>query len=406
MIPIGGKPIISYVMESLQKNGISKALVIAGYGKEAIRSYLGDGGHFGLGIEYAVQPKRAGTADAIKLAEDYVANEPFLTVYGDQLIFPNSVEKVLNAHQTNSDGNIMALVTIDTPEYYGIVSVENSRVKKIVEKPSSKRLVKCLANAGVYIFQPNIFSAISQTKKSRRGEFEITDSLQFLIDNGSEVKAVQLDRESWVDIGRPWNILEANESVLKNCRHGIDGVVEEGVRVVPPVTISRNAIVKSGSTIVGPVFVGEDSELGPNCRIRPYTSIGKDVKIGPFCDVKNSVIMDGTKIPHLTYVGDSVIGERCNLGAGTNVANLRLDNATVKTPIRGKLVDSGRRKLGVILGDDVRVGINASLMPGVKVGSQSWIGPGVVLDRDVPSDTIVLLRQVVRSTKRRVKQRV
>jgi len=114
--------------------------------------------------------------------------------------------------------------------------------------------------------------------------------------------------------------------------------------------------------------------------------------------------MDGCKVPHLSYVGDSVIGEKCNLGAGTNFANLRFDDATVKTPIRGKMVDSERRKLGVILGDDVRTGVNSSLMPGVKVGSRTWIGAGVVLDGDVPSDTTVLLRQQL-VKKRKKKER-
>jgi len=399
MIPVGGRPIISHVVESLGKNGISDVLIIVGYRKQAIEDYIGDGGRFNVHVEYVVQPEVAGTADAIKLAECYISSEPFLTVSGDQFISPKSLEKVLAMHEAYPNDIVMGVVPVDKPEYYGVVSVEGNNVKGIVEKPQKRGITGNLVNAGLYVFSHKIFSAIHQTRKSKRGEFEITDSLQSLIRRGSGIKAAMIDPETWVDIGRPWDLFEANERVLRLAEHKVDGVVEEGVKVVPPVTISKDARVKTGSTVIGPTFVGEGSELGPNCRIRPYTSIGKDVKIGPSCDIRNSIIMDGTKVPHLTYVGDSVIGERCNFGAGTNIANLRLDDATVKTLIRGKIVDSGRRKFGVVLGDDVRTGINSSLMPGVKVGSRSWIGPGIVLGKDVPADTIVLLRQVIKLKK-------
>ena len=401
LIPVGGRPIISYVIESLRKNGFSDILVIVGYRREAIQAYLGDGSRFGISVKYAVQPHIAGTADAIRQAEGYVGSEPFLAVYGDQLIFPESIKKVLAVHETYRHNTVMALATVDEPEYYGVVSIEGSRVKSIVEKPEMRNVAGNLVNAGLYVLGPQIFSAISETRKSRRGEFEITDALQLLIKDGSEVKAAIIERESWIDIGRPWDLLEANERALKECGHRIEGVVEEGVVAVPPIIVSNDAKIRTGTVLIGPIFVGEGSELGPNCRVRPCTSIGKKVGIGPFCDVKNSIIMDGAKVPHLTYIGDSVIGERCNLGAGTNIANLRLDNATVKTLVRGRAIDSGRRKFGVILGDDVRTGINSSLMPGVKVGSRSWIGPGVVLERDVQEDTTVLLKQqIIRSRKR------
>jgi UDP-N-acetylglucosamine diphosphorylase/glucosamine-1-phosphate N-acetyltransferase len=393
MIPIGGRPILSYIMESLRKNGVTDVLVMVGYKKEAIQNYLGDGSRFDVHVRYMIQPQIAGTADAVRLAEDYVADEPFLVVYGDQLIAARSVEKVLTVHETYRRDNVMALVPVDRPEYYGLVSVEGSNVKGIMEKPSARHVVGNLVNAGLYVLKPEVFSMIRETKKSKRGELEVTDSIQFLIRHGSEVKAALIDGDSWIDIGRPWDLLEANERILKLCEHRIDGVIEEGAKVTPPIVLSKNVRVRTGSVVMGPVFVGEGSELGPNCRIRPFTSIGKDVRVGPSCDIKNSIIMDGTKVPHLTYIGDSVIGERCNFGAGTNVANLRLDDATVKTPIRGKIIDSGRRKLGVILGDDVRTGINASLMPGVKVGSGSWIGPSVVIGKDVPSGTTILLKQ-------------
>ena len=151
--------------------------------------------------------------------------------------------------------------------------------------------------------------------------------------------------------------------------------------------------IRSGAYIEGPAFIGEGSDIGPNCYIRPFTSIGKKVRIGNACEIKNSIIMDNTHIGHLSYVGDSVICENCNLGAGTVTANYRLDAGTIKMLVKDKVVDTGRKKLGAILGADVKAGINTLFMPGVKVGNNCWIGPNVVVYRDLPPNTITLLKQ-------------
>ena len=140
------------------------------------------------------------------------------------------------------------------------------------------------------------------------------------------------------------------------------------------------------------------ADVGPNCYIRPFTSIGKRARVGNACEVKNSIIMDDTHIGHLSYVGDSIIGERGNLGAGTITANYRLDSGTVKMMVKDKLADSGRIKLGAVLGDNVKTGINALLMPGIKVGKDSWIGPNLIVQRDLPSGSKVFLKQEVEKT--------
>lgn len=175
--------------------------------------------------------------------------------------------------------------------------------------------------------------------------------------------------------------------------HKILGFVETGAHITGPVTVAETAHVRSGAYIEGPAYIGEHSDIGPNCYIRPCTSIGRKVRIGNACEIKNSIIMDGVHIGHLSYVGDSIVGENCNLGAGTITANYRLDAGTVKMMVKDKLVDSGRTKLGAVLGDNVKTGINALFMPGVKVGNNCWIGPNVVVYRDVPPNTALFLKQ-------------
>ena len=149
------------------------------------------------------------------------------------------------------------------------------------------------------------------------------------------------------------------------------------------VSIGEGTVVRSGAYIVGPVVIGRGCDIGPNCCIRPSTSIGDNCHIGSAVEVKNSIVMNGTKIPHLNYVGDSVIGEGCNLGAGTIIANLRLDkkNITVGT------VDTRMRKLGAIIGDRVETGINATINIGTVIGNNTFIGPGAFVKGVIAPDS-------------------
>jgi bifunctional UDP-N-acetylglucosamine pyrophosphorylase/glucosamine-1-phosphate N-acetyltransferase len=146
----------------------------------------------------------------------------------------------------------------------------------------------------------------------------------------------------------------------------------------------------SGSYIEGPAIIGDDCKIGPNCYIRPYTSIGSGCHIGNACEIKNSIIMDDSNVPHNSYVGDSVIGQNCNLGAGSKVANLRLDKKNIKVVLNGKKIDTKRRKLGVIIGDNVQTGINSMMNVGTMIGNDVFIGPGTVVSGEIKPNTKIL----------------
>jgi bifunctional UDP-N-acetylglucosamine pyrophosphorylase/glucosamine-1-phosphate N-acetyltransferase len=179
----------------------------------------------------------------------------------------------------------------------------------------------------------------------------------------------------WLDLSYPWDLLAANEALLAGIESEKRGVLEENVVLKGAVSIGKGTVVRSGSYIVGPVIIGEGCEIGPNCYIRPATSVGDGCHIGAAVEVKNSIIMRGSKLPNHNYVGDSVIGEHCNLGAGTKIANLRLD----KKNIQAAGMDTGRRKLGAIIGDRVETGINSSINVGCIIGNNTSIGPGAVV---------------------------
>jgi UDP-N-acetylglucosamine diphosphorylase/glucosamine-1-phosphate N-acetyltransferase len=395
LIAVGGKPILAHCLNAVKKCGIEEVLVVTYYMSEAIRKYFGDGKKFGLKIEYVEQKGVLGTGNALSVVEPYI-NEDFLLVYGDLLFVAEAVKSVIALHQKEKPIATMAVVPVEKPENYGIVELENEKhVKRIIEKPNREEAPTNLANAGIYVFSTEIFEKIKETSASVRGEWEITDAISLLLKDKKTVSAFKISRDDWIDIGRPWDLLEANRWALERMHHKVCGLIENGAHLVGPVTVAETARVRSGAYIEGPAFIDEESDVGPNCYIRPCTSIGKKVRIGNACEIKNSVIMDRVHIGHLSYVGDSVVGEGCNLGAGTITANYRLDAGTVKMLVKDKVIDSGRRKLGVILGDNVKTGINALLMPGVKVGVNSWVGPGVVVHRDVVANGVVLLRQNV-----------
>lgn len=192
-----------------------------------------------------------------------------------------------------------------------------------------------------------------------------------------------------MDVGRPWDLLTANEMLLADMKKEI----EKGATIEPyavlkgNVHIGRGTLVRSGSYIEGPVYIGENCAIGPNCYIRPGTMIMNNVHIGNATEIKNSIIMSGTNVGHLSYVGDSIIGEKCNFGAGTNVANLRVDNDEVKIMVKDQLMKSGRRKFGCIMGDDVKTGINVSIMPGRSIYPGARIDAGSVVRNTIYNET-------------------
>jgi bifunctional UDP-N-acetylglucosamine pyrophosphorylase/glucosamine-1-phosphate N-acetyltransferase len=393
LIMVGGKPILKHCLNALRNSEINEALIVIHYMGDLIRQYLGDGKRFGLKIDYVEQKAVLGTGNAVSVAEPYIKDD-FLLVYGDLLFGAEAAKNIVNLHSKEKPVVTMSVVPVENPENYGIIELENeSHVKRIIEKPKAAEAPTNLANAGIYVFSTEIFDKIKETSASARGEWEITDAISLLLKEKKTVLAYKISKDDWIDIGRPWDLLEANHWALTRMEHKVGGTIENGAHLIGPVTVAETARIRSGTYIEGPAYIGEESDIGPNCYIRPCTSIGKKVRVGNACEIKNSILMDRTHIGHLSYVGDSVIGENCNLGAGTITANYRLDAETVKMMVKDKVEDSGRRKLGVVLGDNVKSAINTLFMPGVKVGSNSWIGPNVVVYRDIPADTMVQLKQ-------------
>jgi len=364
MLPIVGKPILEHLLIEAKEAGISEFIFVVGYCDKQVRSYFGGGEKWGVKIAYSEQRKQLGTADAIRMVSTIVDGN-FLVVNGDVIVSRGDIKRLMKStHST------MSVFEVKDPAGLGIVELSDDKVVGIYEK--SQRPPSLMANAGLYLFTPEIFKAIAKTEKSPRGEYEITDSLKILMGGKTGLRYLRL--KSWQDFSYPWDLLRANEMMMVVLKSDNLGEVEENVILKGAVVIGKNTVVKSGTYIEGPVIIGEDCRIGPNCYIRPSTTIGNDCHIGAAVEIKNSIIMSSSDVPHLNYVGDSVIGEGCNFGAGTKIANLRLDEQNIY--VAG--VDTKRNKLGAIIGDNVKTGINSCINIGTVIGNNTFIGPGVV----------------------------
>jgi len=371
LLPVGCTTLLERALAQCAPH-VDRFVLVVGYRGDQLRERIGDTFE-GLPVTYVEQDDREGTAHAVGRAGEVVEDRA-LVLNGDLLVDDDLIADLVAA-----DGHALAVTEVDNPTDYGVVDVDAGRVRGIVEKPEEPPSNR--ANVGVYVFEPSIFDAIDRTQRSPRGEYEITDSISHLLDDGEAIAGIDYEG-TWLDVGRPWELLEANETVLADLEREIEGTVEEGATIHGSVVVEDGARVRSGAYIEGPAVIRAGADVGPNAYVRGATVIGSDVRVGNAVEVKNSVLLEDAHAAHLSYVGDSVLGSDVNLGAGTTVANLRHDDATVRMRVRGEAVDTGRRKLGVVLGDGVKTGIDTDLNAGVVLGTDTATQPGETVLRD------------------------
>jgi len=375
MLPVAGKPILEWNLRALEAAGFKKAVLIVGYRKDQIIKYFGR--KYGrLSLEYVTQEEQLGTGNAVLTAEKHVSGE-FVCMNGDILTSADTIKKLVQDWNRKKPAASITLVEVHNPSDYGVVRVRGDIVTEVHEKPKEPK--GKLVSTGIFLFKKEIFDILRSIKKSSRGEYEITDALKTLIKK-RQVYGFRC-RGVWMDIGLPWHLLDANEIMLEemDLRPSRKARVEKYAVLKGNVYVGDGTVIRSGSYIEGPAYIGENCVIGPNCYIRPHTMVGDKCHIGNAVEIKNSIVMSGTKIGHLSYVGDSIVGMDCNFGAGTTTANLRFDSDGIMIEVKGMLRDSGRRKFGCIMGDNVKTGINVSIMPGRS------IYPGAVIE---PTTTV------------------
>jgi len=368
MLPVADRPLLAHVADAAVEAGAEELVFVVGYESDTVREFFGDS-YRTVPVLYVEQGATDGTADAVDTARRTIDGD-FLVLNGDNLYAARDVKRLVERSPS------VAAYEVERPSNYGVLTTDGGVVTEVVEKPANPD--SRMANAGAYVFPERALRWL-EVEESERGERELTDVLASVADS-FDVTPVEFDR--WLDVGRPWELLEANERRLGRLAQRLDGDVHEDATVRGAVAVEPGATVDSGAVLEGPVLVREGASVGPNAYVRGATLIGRGVEVGHAVEIKNSVVMADTSVSHLSYVGDSVLGRDVNFGAGTNVANLRHDDQSVRVHVKGDAVDTGRRKFGVVVGDGAKTGINTSLNAGVKLSSGATTRPGESVTRD------------------------
>jgi glucose-1-phosphate thymidylyltransferase len=309
LVPIANKPIVFYAIEQLVEAGIREiSIIVSPETGDQVRRAAGDGSRFGAKIGYIEQPKPGGIAQAIGLARDTMADAPFVAFLGDNFLTHGIVSFVQAFDESQADAVILLKHVPDATQF-GVAQFDGERLVRVIEKP--KDPPSDLAVIGIYMFRSRVWDAIASIRPSPRGELEITDTIQWLLDNGSKVGAEVVDGE-WIDTGKHDDLLAANRIVLEMLRHDdIRGTVDEASKLHGRVVLQAGCTIVN-SVISGPAIIGERTAI-ENSYIGPFTSIDHDCQIVE-SEIAGSVVLENTKIKHLGHrIEQSLIGRDVEL---------------------------------------------------------------------------------------------
>ncbi|HEV2075253.1 MAG TPA: glucose-1-phosphate thymidylyltransferase, partial [Thermoleophilaceae bacterium] len=308
LVPVANKPVLFYGLESLAAAGIEEVgIIVAPETADEIRTAVGDGGRFGVSITYITQDAPSGLAHAVLTAEEFLAGMPFVMYLGDNLL-RDGITELVDAFRRERPDALILLTQVPDPESYGVAELRDGRVARLVEKPPEPRTD--LALVGVYMFTPAIFEAARAIEPSARGELEITDAIQRLVDGGLRVDP-HVVRGWWKDTGKVEDILEANRLILDDLAGRVDGELVD-TRVEGRVVVERGARLER-STVRGPAIVGAHAEI-TDAYVGPYTAIGEGVSISR-AEIEHSIVLAGSSVRDLEgRMEASLVGKDVTIG--------------------------------------------------------------------------------------------
>jgi len=365
MLSVAGRPILSYVVESLAQNGIRNIVLVVGYGKEQVFDYMGSVEQPDVNITYVTQERQLGTAHALAQAKAATEDE-FLVLPGDNLIEANTIAQFVAVRP-----EAVLVKRVDNPIRYGVVTIGSGVVKDIVEKP--KEAKSNIINTGIYAFTKEIFNFIEP-------ELDIPDVLNNMIAQGKPISAQETDG-TWLDVVYPWDILSLNDAVLRQIQAKLGGTIETGVSVKGTVMVGKDTVIRSNSYVAGPVVIGDNCDIGPNVCLLPATSIGDNVVVSPFSEIKNSVIGNDVSIGTGCIIQDSVIDKGCmikgHFTACSGEAELKLNDEYHKVSI------------GVMLGEGCSLENCVVAQPGVILGNYSQVQALKLIGGRLPDKSLI-----------------
>jgi bifunctional UDP-N-acetylglucosamine pyrophosphorylase/glucosamine-1-phosphate N-acetyltransferase len=393
MLMIAGRPVLQYIIDSLIENDIRDIVIVVGHGREDLINHFQMGGEQGVRIRYIIQHKQESVEHAILTAKDELEGEEnFLLVYGDVLVEPEMVTRTLSNH-ASMGGEVTMLVTlVENPEQFGTVKLgPNGIVEKLVEKGGPDRYVSNYAVAGVSVFSTKILPLLE-----KHGAMEL--AFEEFIKSGNHVSATVWEKE-WAEFTWPWDILNANRIVMNRMLKGKGSYIAESANIHSSVVIEgsvyidKGSIVRPNTTLRGPIYIGKNVYVGNNSLIRDYSCLCDGVRIGYAVEMRNSMVFERVNVGRMTYLADSIIGADTCIEAGAQLWNWRPGSEPLYLSQESEKVQIPHRKFGVIVGDNVVIGVNASIYPATRIGENSVISAGCVVHEDIPPRSHVMLKQ-------------
>ena len=307
LVPLANKPILFYAIEELVACGVTELGIVVGETKDQIVAAVGDGARFGARVTYIDQPVPLGIAHAIEVARDFLGDTPFVMFLGDNFI-KEGIAPYVERFRTACHNALVLLSPVERPQELGVAELDGERLVRVLEKP--KDPPSNLAVIGIYFFDAHVLDAVRRIKPSARGELEITDTIQRLIDDGLDVQA-EVIRGRWIDTGKHDDLLEANHLILEDLAPALLGTYDEASKLQGRVVLQEGAEVIN-SRIQGPAIIGERTRV-LNSYIGPFTSIDHDCQISD-TEISGSVVLEHTTIEAVGHrIEHSLIGRNVEL---------------------------------------------------------------------------------------------
>ena len=308
LIPVANKPVLFRVIESIRDAGITEIGIVVGDTAPDIKAAVGRGGRWGVKITYIHQEQPLGLAHAVKVSRDFLGEDRFVMFLGDNVI-QGGISPLIEQFAASDWNSQIVLTRVSHPEQYGVAELDDEgRIVRLIEKP--KHPPSDLALVGIYMFDHNIHTAVDNITPSWRGELEITDAIQWLVENGYQVYPY-IHRGWWIDTGRPGDMLEANGLVLEELEPSVAGYVDRDSEVDGRVTVEKGAEIIN-SVIRGPTIIGERTRI-VNSYVGPFTSIYHDVLIEN-SEIERAIVLEHSEIRDIpARIQDSVIGRHVSL---------------------------------------------------------------------------------------------
>ncbi|PUA31135.1 MAG: hypothetical protein B9J98_07525 [Candidatus Terraquivivens tikiterensis] len=359
LLPIVDKPVLVRVLEALSCNGIRDVGVTVAYMDDSIKRAI-ERERLPMEITYIQQRELLGTAHALYTCKDFLeGEEAFLVAYGDITLTEDAVRELTRSFVKGAWDGVILAVRVKDVSSFGILKERDGVLERVVEKPT-ERLPEAYANAGAYVLPSESIGYFSKIERSTRGEYELTDVLNMLVSDGYRIRVLKMEGRLWFDIGRPWDLLEANAAFLEllSSTHGYSP--KSGT------LLKSGAYVETGdgARLFGPCFLGEGVRLGRGSSILPYTVVLEGTSIGEGTVLGSSLVMENVTVGERSVLFHSVVGEGAVLGPGCTTRYRVPGHETVKTVVAGRLVDTGRREFGAVISPYSNVPAGAVLEPG------------------------------------------